>query len=144
MLISHALLSTNSFLLVDAISRRFKTRLITEISGINFITPKLFLIVLFNTLVFLGFPGSILFISEFLFFSFFFDLYPLLSLFLLLFLYLLGPSFFFRSWVNIMFGFSKIYSLKFILDVTRREYLLYLSILILMYWLGFFWQMFIF
>ena len=144
MLISHALLSTNSFLLVDAISRRFKTRLITEISGINFITPKLFLIVLFNTLVFLGFPGSILFISEFLFFSFFFDLYPLLSLFLLLFLYLLGPSFFFRSWVNIMFGFSKIYSLKFILDVTKREYLLYLSILILMYWLGFFWQMFIF
>jgi len=97
MLISHALLSTNSFLLVDAISRRFKTRLITDISGINFITPKLFLIVLFNTLVFLGFPGSILFISEFLFFSFFFDLYPLLSFFLLLFLYLLGPSFFFRS-----------------------------------------------
>jgi NADH:ubiquinone oxidoreductase subunit 4 (subunit M) len=33
MLIAHAFLSTNSFLLVDAIGRRFKTRLITEISG---------------------------------------------------------------------------------------------------------------
>jgi NADH:ubiquinone oxidoreductase subunit 4 (subunit M) len=59
MLISHALLSTNSFLLVDAIARRFKTRLITEVSGINFLCPRLFLAVLLNTLIFLGFPGSI-------------------------------------------------------------------------------------
>jgi hypothetical protein len=56
MMISHALLSTNSFLLVDAVARRFKTRLITEISGLNFICPKLFLAVLLNTLIFLGFP----------------------------------------------------------------------------------------
>jgi NADH:ubiquinone oxidoreductase subunit 4 (subunit M) len=71
MLISHALLSTNSFLIVDAIGRRFKTRLVTEINGINFLTPKLFLIGMINLLVFLGFPGSIMFIAEILFFSFF-------------------------------------------------------------------------
>lgn len=70
MLISHAFLSSNSFLLVDAINRRFKTRLITEINGINFLCPKLFLIALLNCLVFLGFPGSIFFIAEFLFFLF--------------------------------------------------------------------------
>lgn len=97
MLISHALLSTNSFLLVDAINRRFKTRLINEISGINFLCPKLFLIILINLLIFLGFPGSIFFIAEFLFFTFFFDLFPLLSLFLLIILYLFAPTFFFRS-----------------------------------------------
>ncbi len=72
MLISHALLSTNSFLLVDAINRRFKTRLINEINGINFMCPKLFLMILLNLLIFLGFPGSIFFIAEFLFFGFFF------------------------------------------------------------------------
>jgi len=94
MMISHALLSTNSFLLVDAVARRFKTRLLTEISGLNFMCPKLFLMTLLNTLIFLGFPGSIFFVSEFLFFSFFFDLFPLLALFLLIFLYLLGPTFF--------------------------------------------------
>lgn len=97
MLISHALLSTNSFLLVDAVARRFKTRLITEISGINFLCPKLFLAILLNSLIFLGFPGSIFFVSEFLFFSFFFDLFPIMSLLLIVLLYLLGPSFFFRS-----------------------------------------------
>ena len=97
MLISHALISTNSFLLVDAIARRFKTRLITEISGLNYMCPKLFLVVLLNILIFLGFPGSIFFVSEILFFSFFIDLFPAGAIFLLFFLYLLGPTFFFRS-----------------------------------------------
>ncbi len=140
MMISHALLSTNSFLLVDAIARRFKTRLITEISGINFMCPKLFLAILFNTLIFLGFPGSIFFISEFLFFTFFFDLFPIMSLFLLLFLYLLGPTFFFRSWMNIMFGFSNFLSAKLPIDLTTRESLLFFGIPALMYWLGLSWQ----
>jgi NADH:ubiquinone oxidoreductase subunit 4 (subunit M) len=97
MLISHALISTNSFLLVDAIARRFKTRLITEISGLNYMCPKLFLVTLLNILIFLGFPGSIFFVSEILFFSFFIDLFPAAAIFLLFFLYLLGPTFFFRS-----------------------------------------------
>jgi NADH:ubiquinone oxidoreductase subunit 4 (subunit M) len=97
MLISHALLSTNSFLLVDAIGRRFKTRLITEINGINFICPKLFLISLTNLLIFLGFPGSIMFVAEILFFSFSFDLYPLLTLLFVFLLYLVAPTMFFRS-----------------------------------------------
>jgi len=96
MLISHALISTNSFLLVDAIARRFKTRLITEINGLNFLCPKLFLVTLLNILIFLGFPGSIFFVSEILFFSFFLDLFPLAAVFLLVFLYLIGPTFFFQ------------------------------------------------
>jgi NADH:ubiquinone oxidoreductase subunit 4 (subunit M) len=94
MLISHALLSTNSFLLVDAIGRRFKTRLVTEINGVNFVCPKLFLVSLINLLIFLGFPGSIMFVAEVLFFAFFFDLFPLLSVLLIILLYLLGPTFF--------------------------------------------------
>ena len=136
MLISHALLSTNSFLLVDAVSRRFKTRLITEVSGINFICPKLFLAILLNCLIFLGFPGSIFFISEILFFSFFFDLFPILTLFLIVLLYLLGPSFFFRSWFNLMFGKSMTFSAKIPLDLTTRECLLFFGMPALMYWLG--------
>jgi len=140
MLISHALLSANSFLLVDAVARRFKTRLITEISGLNFMCPKLFLMALVNTLIFLGFPGSIFFVSEFLFFSFFFDLFPLLCLFLLIFLYLLGPIFFFRSWMNLLFGFSKSLSARIPSDLTSREFLVFGFISALLYWLGVSWQ----
>lgn len=144
MLISHALLSTNSFLLVDAINRRFKTRLITEISGVNFLCPKLFLISLINLLIFLGFPGSIFFIAEFLFFSFFFDLFPVLSLFLLIILYLLAPTFFFRSWVNTLFGLSINVFKKIPLDLNSKELTVYGGLHLLMFWLGFSWQMFIF
>lgn len=144
MLISHALLSTNSFFLVDAISRRFKTRLITEINGLNFLCPKLFLVALINTLIFLGFPGSIMFVSEILFFSFFFDLFPLLTLILIVLLYLIGPTFFFRSWMNVLFG-SSIHMLKQLpADLTSRELLLYGGLIFLMFWLGLTWQAFLF
>lgn len=144
MLISHALLSTNSFLLVDAINRRFKTRLITEINGINFLCPKLFLLCLINLLVFLGFPGSIFFIAEVLFFSFFFDLFPNLCLVLIILLYLLVPTFFFRSWVNVLFGLSINMYKKIPLDLTSKEIVIYGGNLLLMFWLGFTWQSFIF
>ncbi len=140
MMIAHALLSTNSFLLVDAIARRFKTRLLTEISGINFLCPKLFLMTLLNSLIFLGFPGSIFFVSEFLFFSFFFDLFPILTLFILVFLYLLGPTFFFRSWMNVMFGYSHSLSLRIPTDLSARELIVFSSMSLLMYWLGISWQ----
>ena len=143
MLISHALLSTNSFLIVDAIARRFKTRLITEFGGLNFLCPKLFLVSLINLLIFLGFPGSIFFVSEFLFFSFFLDLFPFLALTLLLFLYLLGPTFFFRSWVNLLFGFSTQLFNKIPVDLSSRELILFLGIPFLMYWMGISWQAFV-
>ena len=143
MLISHALLSTNSFLLVDAVARRFKTRLITEISGLNFLCPKLFLAILLNTLIFLGFPGSIFFVAEFLFFSFFFDLFPIVALYLLLLLYLIGPTFFFRSWMNIMFSYSTSLMHRLPIDLTTRESLLFFGVPLLMYWLGISWQSFV-
>jgi len=143
MLISHALLSTNSFLLVDAVARRFKTRLITEISGLNFLCPKLFLAILLNTLIFLGFPGSIFFVAEFLFFSFFFDLFPIIALYLLLLLYLIGPTFFFRSWMNIMFSYSTSLMHRLPIDLTTRESLLFFGVPLLMYWLGISWQAFV-
>ena len=143
MLISHALLSTNSFLLVDAVARRFKTRLITEISGLNFLCPKLFLAILLNTLIFLGFPGSIFFVAEFLFFSFFFDLFPIIALYLLVLLYLIGPTFFFRSWMNIMFSYSTSLMHKLPIDLTTRESLLFFGVPALMYWLGISWQAFV-
>jgi hypothetical protein len=38
-----------------------------------------------------------MFVSEILFFSFFFDLFPILTLLLIVLLYLIGPTFFFRS-----------------------------------------------
>jgi NADH:ubiquinone oxidoreductase subunit 4 (subunit M) len=96
MMVAHAIMSTSAFLVVDAIARRFKTRLITEMGGLCFLCPKLFLVALANTLVFLGFPGSLFFLSEFMFFAFMLEFLPLLALLLIILLYLLGPTFFFK------------------------------------------------
>lgn len=144
MLISHALLSTNSFLLVDAIGRRFKTRLVTEVGGINFLCPKLFALGLLNLLIFLGFPGTIMFISEILFFSFFFDFNPTLCLFYIVLLYLIGPTIFFRSWLLVLFGQSTHLSSRIPVDLLAREVVVYAGLTILMIWLGISWQSFLF
>ena len=144
MLVSHALLSTSSFLIVDAIGRRFKSRLITEIGGLNFLCPKLFLFGLLNLLIFLGFPGSIMFISEILFFSFFFDLHPALCLVYIVLLYLLAPTMFFRSWALALFGNSSHLSKEIPVDLTSRELLLFTFLTALMLWLGVSWQSFLF
>jgi len=144
MLISHALLSTNSFLLVDAIGRRFKTRLVTEVGGINFLCPKLFSIGLLNLLIFLGFPGTIMFISEILFFSFFFDFNPQMCLLYIVLLYLIGPTMFFRSWLLVLFGQSSHLSRTIPTDLLSREVLVYGGLIVLMVWLGLSWQSFLF
>lgn len=144
MLISHALLSTNSFLLVDAIGRRFKTRLVTEVGGVNFLCPKLFSIGLINLLIFLGFPGTIMFISEILFFSFFFDFNPQMCFLYIVLLYLIGPTMFFRSWLLVLFGQSTHLSRTIPVDLLSRELVVYGGLIILMIWLGLSWQSFLF
>jgi hypothetical protein len=62
---------------------------------------------------------------------------------LLLFLYLLGPTFFFRSWVNLLFGFSTQLFNKIPVDLSSRELVLFLGIPFLMYWMGISWQAFV-
>lgn len=142
MLISHALLSSSSFLLVDCINRRFKTRLITEISGLNILCPKLFLMSLVNLMIFLGFPGSLFFISEVMFFSFFFDFLPLFAIFVLILVYFFMPVFFFRTWVNALFGMSKNVQKTLIVDLDFKEILLLSFLFFCMFWFGIFWNNF--
>jgi hypothetical protein len=67
-----------------------------------------------------------------------------LTFFLLILLYLLGPTFFFRSWVNVLFGLSFNVFKKIPLDLNSKELIIYFGLIFIMFWLGFTWQMFIF
>ena len=96
MLVNHALLSTNAFLLVDAVTRRFGTRLITELNGLYFSVPHIYYLTLSTLLLYLGFPGSLSFLIEILFFSFLFDLEPMGAIISLILIYLVMPLLFFR------------------------------------------------
>jgi hypothetical protein len=57
---------------------------------------------------------------------------------------LLGPSFFFKAWVNLMFSISLWYKYTIPLDLSKREFILFYGNPFLMYWLGVMWQSFIF
>lgn len=144
MLVSHAFLSTNFFLLVDCINRRFKTRLITEISSIGLFNTKLFILVLINLLIFLGFPGSLFFIAEVLFFSFILDFLPTLSIILLVILYLIVPTIFFKLWWLPLCGNSINLKNSYKVDLDSKEILLIGSISAILFWLGVTWQIFLF
>ena len=106
-MISHALLSSNFFLVIDSVTRRFKTRLATELSSIAYLVPNLYWVILLLLLIFLGFPGSLLFISEILFFSTILDLNFFLFLTIFFIAYFFVPTCFFKSWFLLMFGGNK-------------------------------------
>ena len=104
--ITHAFLSSLMFFLVDCIQRRYKTRIISEITGILHTTPNLGISIIFMQIFYSGLPGTLKFLSEFYIFSGFLNSSPL-SLILLMyganFLGLIGFS---KCWFNVIFGLT--------------------------------------
>ena len=137
MVVAHALISTVFFFLVDAVARRFKTRLWTEIRGLAVLTPNLYQLILLAVIVFLGFPGTLLFISEFLLFLLSLDL-GFLSLFILMLLtHFISSSIFFKHWFITLFSNPTVYNSKYvqICDVTVFELLIVFGIISLLFFL---------
>lgn len=154
-MISHALISSNFFLLIDSVTRRFKSRLVTEIFGLCYLTPQLYFTILTMLVVFLGFPGSLFFISEFLFFSSLIDLNTFVFLFVFFFAYFFLPSCFFKSWFLILFsfidtnvffrkkgGYSANSQTGGVFDLNSIELLLLWFVIFLTFWFGFSFQFF--
>lgn len=147
MMVSHAIVSANFFLLVDSVTRRFKTRLVFEVFGLFYLTPNLYFGILFMLVVFLGFPGSLLFVAEFLFFSAVLDFSFGLFFFLFFFAYFFVPVCFFRSWFLLLFGFPYLsntgrWSFPKIMDLALLESVLIFGLVILLFWFGITFQFF--
>jgi NADH:ubiquinone oxidoreductase subunit 4 (subunit M) len=139
MLISHAIVSASFFFIVDMVTRRFKTRLISEVKSLFYTLPNLYLQALYWNLVILGFPGTLLFVSELLFFTFLLD--TSFSIFLTIFLttYLLASSFFFKNWFLTLFNYSYVLvtKLKFqTVDLEFKEFMILQALLALIFYLG--------
>jgi len=78
--ITHSLLSSLMFFLVDCIQRRYKTRLIAELSGILHKTPNLGISLILMVVLYSGLPGSLKFTSEFYIYSGLLESMPMLSI----------------------------------------------------------------
>lgn len=148
MLLSHAILSSSLFLSIDYVTRRFKTRLTTEISGIYYFIPDLYLLTLVILIIFLGFPGTLFFLAEFLFFSFLLDINFILFFFIFIIIYLLLPISFIKNWFLLLFSYNSPiiisntikFNTEIFLDLTLLEKFILFSFILQLFWLGFSFQ----
>ncbi len=124
MIISHAIISALFFILTDCISRRYKTRLIYEISGLWLTSPNLSALILITNVIFLGFPYTSFFLSEYIFFLCLFDLNPGLFLLFTILLYFINPILIFRAWITVLYGKSYLQLISPGTDLTAREFLI--------------------
>ena len=72
--VTHALLSSLFFYLVDCIQRRYNSRSTVDVSGILQTTPSLGVAILISVFLYGAFPGSLKFMCELYIFSGLFDL----------------------------------------------------------------------
>jgi NADH:ubiquinone oxidoreductase subunit 4 (subunit M) len=143
MLISHALLSSNFFFFVDSITRRYKTRLVSEISGLCFQTPNLYFVALVTLVLFLGFPGTLFFLAEVFFFSALLD-FNFIYFFIFFFCaYFVVPSCFFKSWFVVLFGSSRPLINFAAPDLAKFELIVMWFFVLCLVWFGLLSQSFI-
>ena len=146
MLIGHALISTLFFLIADMIARRFRTRLWTEIRGLIYLVPNLYFLVWAALVIFLGFPGSILFFAEIFFFIYLLD-YGFIFIVLVIFLMqFVTSTFVFKHWFSLCFGlklFSNFNNMQ-IKDIYLIEFFLGWSLVLLLFLLSLYFDSWIF
>jgi hypothetical protein len=108
------------------------------------LNTKLFLLILINLLIFLGFPGSLFFIAEILFFTFLIDFSFEVSVLFMIVLYLIVPTLFFKSWWPVTSGCSINLNKQIKNDLDSKELILISTLTFMLFWLGFSWQLFLF
>lgn len=130
--ITHALLSTLMFFIVDCIYRRFHTRSIVEVNGILHVTPNLAVCILAMLICFSGLPGTIKFISEFYIFNGLLEYSTSSCLILMFIANVIGLIGFSKAWFNVLFGLPKKNTKYLALDLTFKElYIIIYCILLL-------------
>lgn len=133
--VTHALLSSIFFFLVDTISRRFYTRNIVEINGILHLAPNLGIVILLSCVFYSGLPGTLKFISELYIFAGLFDITPLSTIIVLFGANFFGLIGFSKVWFNVVFGMTSIEKNYTVNDLSYKEiYTLSICYFILLLW----------
>jgi len=133
--VTHALLSSIFFFLVDTVSRRFYTRNIVEINGILHLAPNLGIVILLSCIFYSGLPGTLKFISELYIFAGLFDVTPLSTVIVLFGANFFGLIGFSKVWYNVVFGMTAIEKNYMVHDLSFKEiYTLSICYIILLLW----------
>jgi len=133
--VTHAMLSSIFFFLVDTISRRFYTRNIVEINGVLHLAPNLGITILISCVLYSGLPGTMKFISEIYIYAGLADVAPASTIIILFISNFLGLIGFSKVWFNTVFGMTSIVKNYMIKDLSLKEiYTLTICYLVLILW----------
>lgn len=135
LMIGHALVASILFFFIGILYDRYKTRILLYYGGLFLVMPLwsffFFLAILAN----FGLPGTINFVGEFMVLLSIFKLTIIIPLFLFLGLLLtLGYSLFLYN--RIAHGFLKNEFIRFYSDITRKEFFILISLIIMIYLWG--------
>ena len=119
--ITHALLSTIFFYLVDILYKRFNTRSIYSVSGVILTYPVLSLNLIFSCINYNGFPFTLKFFVEIYLFFFFIDNNLFIFLILIFILNWLGTISFTYLWFRTLFGINMFNYKQNSIDLTKKE-----------------------
>ena len=124
-ILTHAILSTIFFFIVDCLYKRYKSRSIYNIyASFNFYPITTFIII-FSCLGFNAFPGSLKFFLELFIFSALFEINFLSILVVFIILNWLGTVSFTYLWFRGFFGIKSPKQVNYLIDLTKKELLLF-------------------
>ena len=122
--LTHSFLSPLMFFLVDCVQKRYKSRLITEVSGVISRTPNLGISIIFMIVIYSGIPFSLKFLSELYIFSGLLETAPISFFFLIFSANFIGLIGFSKVWFNLIFGYNPKLDKYTIVDLNVKEFLI--------------------
>lgn len=122
-ILTHTLLSTLFFYLVDVLYKKYRGRTTNLVYGLWSLDNLLGFVVYFSILLYLGLPYTTKFFIELNLFLTLWSVDPLLCVVLLVIVNLFGAIFFGKVWLNVLFGFK---DNKSLIKLKRKQYLFFL------------------
>ena len=135
LMLSHGLVSSALFLCIGVLYDRYKTRIIKYLSGLVQVMPIFISFFLFFSFANIGFPGTSSFIGEILVLLGCVKL-NLILVFLMTFGVILSAGYSIWLLNRISFGSLKLEYFSIYQDLSRREFWILSSLVILIFWMG--------
>nr|WFG74029.1 NADH dehydrogenase subunit 4 [Cavernulicola chilensis] len=135
LMLGHGLVSSALFLCVGVLYDRHKTRVLKYYSGMAQAIPLFSIFFLFFTIANIGFPGTSNFVGELLVLAGIFQLNSTIT-------FLASSGIVFSAayslWIynRVSFGLWKTHYIEFLQDVSKREFFILTSLIILIIWIG--------
>ncbi len=127
-IVTHCLLSSLFFFIVDILIKRYNTRVSSKITGLIHVCPMFVCFMIISILLFSGLPFTAKFFIEFLIFSYIINYDFLIGAIVLFIISWLGLIGFSKNMFNTIFGAPILFYL--VLDLSKRELFIFIFLIL--------------